>query len=184
MKLYEIFNSKVDLMWQKQGRFDLAPISFEGLPYQIQIEKKPLYDVFVEALKIKSAEVSFYKVDVDNEDKAHSTSNDFKINPAMLYGVIANSVSEKFSEYEAFYFSAERKHSNSEKEYKQKCKIYFFLADKLKKNSNNTTYYENETNLKKEFLVCKKEITPNKHFKSPFFENLLAFSSEQYIKIK
>lgn len=173
MKLNEIFDSKIEnLQWQQNGRHLLSSIFIDDQQYIIQIEKKPLL-FFDNALKIKSAEVSFFKADEEDSEKAFSTQNNFKKNPVSVYGVVINALIDQFNNFDAFYFSAERRHSNSEKEFQQKKMIYFMLADRLRKKISNVELYELENERAAEYLVSK--IKPNYKLKNTLKEALLQF---------
>lgn len=157
MKLYEIFDSKINnLQWQVHGRYLLSGVIIDDQQYTIQIEKKPLL-FFDNPQAVKSAEVSFFKTNEDDSEKAFSTQNNFKKTPVSVYGVIANALVDQFYNFDAFYFSAEKRHSNTEKEFQQKKTIYFLLADRLRKKIPNVQLFELETSTAQEYLVSKIE---------------------------
>lgn len=169
MKLVEIFNSKIDLDWQKHGRFELSQFFVNETPYIIQIEKRPILELQLED-SIKTAEVSFFRHDIENEKKAFSTQQENIKVPYVVYGAVGNALKQKFNNYDLFYFTAEKKHSNNTKEYEQKIQIYRSLCIKLKKDSlEEVFYYENEDSTKYEFIISKIEIP---ELKNPLKEAL------------
>jgi hypothetical protein len=95
----------------------------------IQIEKKPIYDV--SALKDKrTAEVSFYTKDKNTNKESHQALNIFSSKQVMqILGIVQNSLLEKFNEYDAFYFTADKQFED----YEQKCSIYEQIISRLSK---------------------------------------------------
>lgn len=173
MKLNEIFDSKIDnLHWQTHGKYLLTAVMIDEHEYIIQIEKRSLL-FFDNPLKVKSAEVSFFKADEKDNEKAFSTQHVFKKTPVSVYGVITNALIEQFNNFDAFYFSAEKRHSNNQKEFDQKKAIYFMLADRLKKKISGVELYELESETAAEYLVSK--IEPNHKLKSALKEALKNF---------
>lgn len=149
MKLIEVFDSEASLTWQHHGRYELSKFDCEGHEYIIQIEKK---NIHVAGLIGKTAEISFFR-NVDDSEKAHSSTGDIKI-PFIIYGVVANGLFDKFHEYEAFYFIANHRHSKDNLQFEAKKNIYFFLADRLAKKTG-AKLYEKESNGDQEYLVTK-----------------------------
>jgi hypothetical protein len=172
MTLIEIFDSKLNNVWQKHGKFELTKFEYFDIPYIIQIEKKNLLIPGLE--KQLCAEVSFHREGLE-DDKAFSTTNEVKEIPVKVYGVVANGLQDKFTEYDVFYFSAERKHSANNKEFTSKKSIYKFIAERISKRAN-TFYYERENTYSKDFLISTMKLTSDQEesskFKNPLKEVL------------
>ena len=176
MKLNEIFDTEIkNLHWQSHGRYLLAGIKIDKIFFTIQIERKPLL-IFDNSIKVKSAEVSFFRTYEQDEDKAFSTYDDLKQSPVSIYGSIANALANQFKDFDAFYFSAERKHSSSEKQFQQKKKIYFTLADRLRRKGSNVDLFELETPSSQEYLVTKVKPSAKSNLKNELKEALSQLS--------
>lgn len=174
MLLSEIFDTHIDLQWQRSGRYELAAFDYEGLPYTIQLEKHNFLDLR-ELYDKNVVEASFFRNDVDDEDQAFSTSNDSKSPPVKIYGAVKNALQDKFENFEVLYFLADRKHSSSEKEYQQKIKIYLTLAKMLKRAASfKTWYYEKEEAGKYYFVLSKFQLQHPGNFVNPLQEALIA----------
>lgn len=151
MKINEIFNTKIKVNWQISGRFELTSFHVDDIEYTIQIEKKPLH--FDELLNKKTAEISFFRNDIDNTETVHSTTNDAK-RSLSVYGAIANALVEKFASYDAFYFIANRRHSANDEQFQSKKLIYRFAADKMSKRTGAFFFIGTEGQ-DENFLVTK-----------------------------
>jgi len=154
MKLSEIFDSDVDLQWQINGRFILTSFTANGIPYLIQIEKKPLY--FDELKDKKTAEVSFARNDIEDTEKAHSTAKSSNFS-APTYGVVANALTKKFEDFDAFYFTANRRHSSSQDEFQSKANIYGILGNRIAKKTG-AFFYEGKEGADSVFLVSRIKV--------------------------
>lgn len=154
MKVFEILNHAEELLWQKSGRFELSQFFIDGTPYVIQIEHRGFMQ-FPELEKSLTAEVSFFRNDIENPDKAFGTVNQIKKPPVKVYGAVLNGLKDRFSDFDAFYFIAAKKHSLNDMEFQIKGKLYSFMADKIVKSIPGIFYYEFETTSDKEFLLSK-----------------------------
>jgi hypothetical protein len=157
MKLQEIFDSAINVEWQKNGKFELAGF-VSGEKYVIQIERRN-FSQFPELAKYKTAEVSFFRYDINNPDSAFSTAPQSINVPVKVYGIVYNAIKSKFSEYDAFYFIAARKHSKSAAEFNSKKEIYASLADKLVKHLSDIFYYENDEGIDAQYLISRVKLS-------------------------
>jgi len=157
MLFSEIFNHQVELKWQKTGRYEMCEFTINDHTYQVQVEKKPL-NFHLQELKGKiTAEVSFFRQDLAGED-AFTTTNKTKTSSPKIYCAVANGLREKFKNYDAFYFIAEKLHSKTSEEFQSKKKIYFVMADNIRR-TNGTYFYELESASKVEFLITKIKLS-------------------------
>lgn len=154
MQISEIFDTNLNLTWQTSGRFLLSSFKFETGQYLVQIEIKPIK--FLSLKGKKTAEISFSRNDIEDGEAAHSTTSDEKI-PFKVYGAVSNALMEKFDEFDAFYFIANRRHSKDDSEFEAKKRIYFSLADRLSKKIG-AYFYEQKSGADEEFLVSKIRI--------------------------
>lgn len=166
MLLWEIFDTELDIEWKKSGIFDLGPFVWDDKKYIIQIENKQLD--FPELIKKRTAEISFFRSDKEGE-VAFSTSNDTSF-PIRVYGVVANALTKKVSNYDAFYFSAEKRHSKNEKEFKIKTDVYDLISDRIAKNVGMKLYIHLDAD-KNRYLISRIKIKSDK-FKNPLKEAL------------
>ena len=153
MIVLEIFDSELNLKWQTNGRFELTNFHYKNAEFLIQVEKKTL--PFKELKNKRTAEISFSRNDVDVE-KSHSTMSDVEF-PAAIYGIISNSLADKFSDFDAFYFIANRRHSRSNVEFDAKKKIYSFLADRISKKVG-ALFFEGREGSDEIFLVTRIKV--------------------------
>lgn len=165
MRLWEIFDTSVQLEWQQNGQHELSSLNYGNKPYILQIHKVQLQQI-PELLGKKTAEVSFFRDDLTDQ-QSFSTTYDVP-SPTMLYGVISNGLSDKFVEYDAFYFSAERAHSNTKGEYDAKVSIYQYAANRIVKRYG-ARCYENINNVSTNFIISKI-IIHNEKYKCPVQE--------------
>lgn len=174
MKILEIFDTNIDVEWQQNGRFELAAFTC-GEDYVIQIEKRKIHG-FQELKNAKTAEVSFFRKDIKDADATFTTAKQVLDVPVRIYGIVLNAISGKMDEYDAFIFTAEAKHSNTQCEYDSKKNIYSAIADKIAKKMTGITYYERETNYSGEYLITKidlsEETQNSTNFKNPRTEAL------------
>lgn len=155
MKLWEIFNTNVKLSWHQIGNFELASILYNNTPYTIQLHNISMNHI-PELKNKKIAEVSFYRSDLEHGE-AFSTTNAINVTLTALYGVVSNAVMDKFTEYDAYYFSAEQYHSNNNDEYNTKVGIYQFIAMRLSKKVGASVYTNTHSN-GTEFIISKLKI--------------------------
>jgi len=178
MKIREIFDTNIDVEWQQNGNFELAEFTC-GEQYVIQIEKKALSN-FQELKGAKTAEVSFFRKNIEGESASFTTAKQPIDVPVRIYGIVLNAVSEKIDEYDAFVFSAESRHSRSLEEFNSKKGIYSAIADKIAKKMTGITYYERETGYSGEYLITKIELSEETqnvtNFKNPRMEALKALN--------
>lgn len=178
MKICEIFDTNLDVEWQQNGRFELAMFTY-GEDYIIQIEKRKLHG-FQELNKAKTAEVSFFRKNIEDGVATFSTTKQSVDVPVRIYAIVLNAISGKMDDYDAFFFSAEAKHSKTQDEYDSKKSIYSAISDKIAKKMIGITYYERETNYSGEYLITKIELseeTQNKtNFKNPRDEAIKALN--------
>jgi methionine synthase II (cobalamin-independent) len=176
LKIQEIFDNYADIVWQQNGRFELASFVC-GEKYVIQIDRKNL-NQFPELKRSRVAEISFFRYDVDDSDAAHTTARQDLDVPVKVYGIVLNALLKKMEEYDAFFFSAETKHSRTLEEYKSKKSIYFWIADRVSKKLSGVTLYEYECNVSAQFLISKiklaKETQNATGFKNALAEALAA----------
>lgn len=155
MKLYEIFDTKIEnLVWHRYMRHIQTTFKVDNIKYVIQIEIKSLG--FPELKGKKCGEVVFY---IDGDDiEPFSTQNKNIFSPK-VYGVVLNALIDKIYEFDTIYFSAERRHSMFDKDYKQKVKIYQFICDRVMKSSGHEyiKYYRKISGAT-EFLLSKTKI--------------------------
>ena len=104
MNIWEIFDTNIQLTWQQSERSELALLNYDNKPYMLQIYRTQ-FNQITELIGKNTAEVSFFRYDL-NDQQSFSTTYDVP-SPTMLYGVISNALTDKFAEYDAFYFSAE-----------------------------------------------------------------------------
>lgn len=108
-------------------------------------------------INLKPRKFLFFRKDLDGE-KSFSTTNATKSIPSKVYGIVSNGLLEKFKEYDAFYFSAERRHSTSVSEYDTKIKIYGAIANKISKRIG-AYFYESEMSSHCQFLVSNQKLS-------------------------
>ena len=180
MQLIEIFDTDLPLAWNKNGNIEQAVFKCDEEIYVIQIEIKPLLDI-PELKGKKTAEVSFFKhvEGEENSDKNFST-NQTKTFSISVYSVVGRNLKRKFADFDAFYFSAEKRHSNDVKEFDRKKQIYRSLADRLRKDiSYNIKIYETENNSSATFIVSdikfSKETTEKTGFVCKLDEAMESF---------
>ncbi len=149
-----IFNTELDLKWQTHGRYELVSFKYKHAEFMIQIEKKPLD--FKELKGKRTAEISFSRNDIQDVEKSHSTVGDVEF-PAAIYGAVSNSLAVKFSDFDAFYFIANRRHSKSSEEFNSKKKIYAFLADRVAKKVG-AFFFEGKDGDDEAFLVTRIKV--------------------------
>jgi len=154
MIVLEVFDTKLDLKWQTTSRFELASFKYKHAEFLIQIEKKLL--PFKELKGKKTAEISFSRNDVQDVEKSHSTIGDVEF-PSAIYGIISNALADKFSNFDAFYFIANRRHSKSGEEFNSKKKIYSFLADRISKKIG-AFFFEGKDEDDEVFLVTRIKV--------------------------
>jgi hypothetical protein len=176
MKLSEIFDSAPPIQWQTNGRFELGSISYHDFTYVVQVEHKPLHIVGLNGKR--TAEVSFHR-DLHDSELAHSTTGDIG-QPFVLYGAVANGLLEKFKQYDAFYFIANHRHSESADQFESKRQIYFFLANRMAKLIG-AKFYERSTPPDYEFIVSKLDLPSASGYVIEAVEALKAFKLS-YIK--
>jgi len=178
MKICEIFDAKIDVEWQQRGRFELATFTC-GEDYIIQIERR-IFHGLKELNIAKTAEVSFFRKNIKDAIATFSTTKQNIDVPVRIYAIVLNAISGKMDNYDAFFFSAESKHSKTQDEYNSKKNIYSAIADKIAKKMPGIMYYERETNYSGEYLITKIELsdeTQNKtNFKNPRMEALRALN--------
>jgi hypothetical protein len=159
MKLQEIFDHTEQLVWQRNGRFELSQFKINDGIFNVQIDRKSLDHRFKELIGKRTAEVSFYRADIDDDKKAFSTnSGTTKSSTAKVYGAVLNGLSDKFNEYDAFFFLANRDHSNSDEEYNTKREIYSFMADRMNKKLG-FYFYENNESKSTNYLISKIKLS-------------------------
>lgn len=167
MKLEEIFDSKIEnLQWEKHGDYELAGFYVNHIPYTIQIEQKTIPNVNG-LFDYKTAEISYFRTDKDNND-AFKTTGESEFDTYALYGVLINALINKFEDYEAFYFSVERRHSTNDKEYRQKRYLNRTLVKRLMSSVSYNTYdYEYDAGAYYAHIISKVKID------DPKFKNAL-----------
>lgn len=164
MHLQEIFDTEADIVWQQQGRFELAEFVINDIKYIIQIEKKPISPLKLPELKgKKTAEVSFFVADKKSLDQAYSTTHNIGNAAPKVLSVVFHALLEKFKEYDAFYYILRPQHSDSKEQLETKRGIYLTLANNLATHSN-LRVYDQRSNYGNAFLVSKIPIESNKDF--------------------
>jgi len=158
MKIQEIFDTSANLVWQQNGRFELTAFN-QGENYVIQIDRKN-FNQFPELKHFKVAEISFFRYGVENSDEAHTTTTQNLDVPVKVYGIVLNALLKKMDDYDAFFFSAEAKHSRTLEEFESKKSIYFWIADRVSKRLSGITFYECEHNTSAQFLISKIKLSP------------------------
>lgn len=165
--LIESLNTKLPLNWQKKGSYELTSFNIDEYVYVIQIELKPLP---IEELKgLKTAEVSFFLQNPPEDQTGFDTANVFKQTAVKIFSIVYNALADKFSEYDAFMFTAKSRHSSSPDEYKTKRRIYDNLADRLAK-SYGLFKYSKGVGDGQAFLVSKIKISLNEGWRQPILE--------------
>jgi CRISPR-associated Cas5-like protein len=167
MNIWEIFDTSIQLTWQQNGQYELAALNFENIPYVLQIYKTQLRQI-PELLGKNTAEVSFFRSDLTDQ-QSFSTTYDVP-SPTMLYGVISNALADKFANYDAFYFSAEKAHSSTKDEYDAKVSIYQYAARRMLKRYGAKDYV-NINNRGTDFIISKIAIVSDA-YKNPVKEYL------------
>jgi hypothetical protein len=144
--LYEIFDTKLDLVWQKHGDYELTAFIWDEQQFIIQIGP---------AVTVENAfEVCFFR----NEDSNQAFLKPAKssdVVPSTVYGVVLNALADKISDV-PFYFSAEYFHSQNNKQFQQTVKLYEMLARRIARQKNG--YFYQRRNRPNEFLVSLKQI--------------------------
>lgn len=149
-ELFEAFDSRVDIKWQGHGSGEYGVFALDDKIYQIDLSK-----TLVPHLKTKNAvEVSFHRAAMEKE-KSFSSTNDITA-PTAVYGTVANALTDRFNKYDAFYFTAEERHSKNEDQYEKKARLYRILADRLSKRSGGTLYVSKSQG-RTEYLISKIE---------------------------
>ena len=155
MKVNEIFDSRKEIHWQTNGNFELGVFEHNGFEYLIQIEKRSL--PFDELLPNRTAEISFSRLDIEDSDQAHSTTNDENY-PFSVYGIIANALSIKFTDFDAFYFVTKRRHSDNDRQFQIKNNIYRMLVDKILLQHRTFFYEGNDVANNQTYLISRIKI--------------------------
>jgi hypothetical protein len=137
MKLQEIGNTELDFHLERQGRFLLGKFEFESKPYVLQVEQKPL--AIPELRHLRAAEISFFRDDKAGA-AAFSTTADLHDIPFKVYSVITNRLVKLSSDFAAFYFSAEARHSSDGGQLLKKERIYRYMADVFQKRTGWKCY--------------------------------------------
>jgi hypothetical protein len=159
MILWEIVDSEVDINWIDKSTYELGAFKLDEKMYVIQIRR--IHVPGVEELSNKrTAEVSFFRGDIEDVERAHSTLGDV-LYPFKIYGVVFNALVKKFQEYDAFFFTAERRHSGVD--FDKKIKLYDTLAHRLSRRVSGIYYYNVTVHDAEEFLLSKVEIKNPKY---------------------
>jgi hypothetical protein len=156
MKLDEIGDSSYDFPMERDGKFLMGAFTFEGKPYTLQLEDRPL--PFPELAYLKTAEVSFFRNDIRG-DASFATTGDLDSIPVKVYSVITNRLVDVSANYSAFYFLAERRHSESDTQYTKKQRIYDFMTTQFQRRTG-WWYYESSNPF--EVLVSRIEVKSDK----------------------
>lgn len=171
MKIQEIFDTSTNIVWQQNGRFELAAFD-QGEKYVIQIDKKKFHQ-FPELNNSNVAEISFFRYGVENSDEAHATIRQNSDVPVKVYGIVLNALLKKMDDYDAFFFSAEAKHSRTLEEFESKKSIYFWIADRVSKRLPSIIFYECEHDTSAQFLISRIKLSPETQNETGF-KNALA----------
>lgn len=170
MKLNDFIESlttKLSLQWQKKGNYELTSFNIGEHNYVIQIESKPL--PIEELQQLKTAEVSFFLQNPPEGQTGFDTANILKQNAMKVFSIVYNALADKFSNYDAFMFTAKSRHSSSPDEYKTKRRIYDNLADRLAK-SYGLFKYSKGIGDGQAFLVSKTKIPLDEGWRQPVLE--------------
>jgi len=171
MELWEILTSTAVIDWEHKGNFELGEFTVDDRRFVIQIERKNPPGAFDPSSRF--AEVSFWSHGVDGDD-AFKSDGRFT-SPARVYGIVANALIDRFSDYDAFYFSAERRHSEDVKEFEARTGIYNWAAERISKRIG-ADYLENRGITANEFVVSRKRVSmPG--FSNPAKEALQEFTN-------
>lgn len=172
MKLHEIFDSKIKFRWRGESSYELTEFSVNEVPYALQIETRKIPGA--SELKDGTAEISFFRADSKNIDLSYSTSTDHQSAVTALYGIMLNALIQKSSEYKAFYFSAEERHSSDLGQFEQKINLYDVLASRFSRKVGWTKYsHRSQFTLAHEILVTDSELDKNnKYWLNPMLEVL------------
>jgi hypothetical protein len=138
MKLKEIFDTSLDLEWQRNGRYWLSEFKMNNNNYIIQIEDKPLYDISKNLHGKKTAEIFFFIQGLNDVDAFSTLDNN--ASAGKIYGTVTNGILNKVKEYDAIVATIDIAHSSNQKEYKSKKRIYRFLMDRMKSSFGNFIY--------------------------------------------
>jgi hypothetical protein len=138
MKLQEIDNTSLDFPVSRHGDFLLGVFTYEGKPYVLQLHVRPLQ--FEELRGLRTAEVSFFRHDIQG-DKSYATVDDLDAAPFKVYSVITNRLVDLSADFDAFYFSAEQRHSDDVQQFQKKVRIYRYMSDLFQKRTG-WWYYE------------------------------------------
>lgn len=150
-ELQEVFDSKIDVSWSKQAWGYIGGFSINDQPYKVELRKTT-----VAGLKGHNpAEVSFYLADV-TDDSAFASTNKAHHIASTIYGVVFNALNERYDDFDAFYFSAETRHSGNE--YSKKVALYTHLATQISRR-RGATLYVSENASRTDFLLSKIEPT-------------------------
>ena len=149
MTLLEIFDSNVDIRWKELGWGARGEYTHDDLPFVIELRKIALPELKGQRV----AEVTFYRADITS-DAAFSTTNQTPA-PFAVYAAPMSALSSRSADWDAFYFSAERRHGPGDTAEKRS-RIYRALAHRAARRTGMTEY-ERGSSGREEFLVS---ITP------------------------
>lgn len=148
--IIESLNIKADLTWEKQGVNELTGFVVNDSWIIIQVTKLPITDIPVLKNK-RTAEVSFRAENPSTGEIRYDALNIFTPKESMLIlSIVYNALVDKLVEYDAFYFTAEKRYTD----YKKKATLYYRLTNRLAK-SHNFVPFSKETPQAMEFIVSK-----------------------------
>lgn len=170
----EIFDHKENLAWQSHGDFQMAAFTMNSRRYQIQIQtiQRVPYRNVKELAGKKIGDVSFLDI-TDNKvsDDSFATSKDHQQSSIKVYSTVLNGIADKFDDYDAYHFEADRRHSNSAEEFNAKLHIYESLVRSLK-SKQAFHYYERNESGSKYFLISKIKLENDSERESGFIHPL------------
>ena len=111
----------------------------------------------------RTATVSFAEQQEADVEKAFSTTGKMGRASHYVYSIVANALSDKFQDYDAYYFSALERHSGDASELDSKAKIYLHYANIVAKR-HGVRVYEDRSNYGKAFLISKIPIESEQFF--------------------
>lgn len=162
MELFEAFDTREELRWQTNGDFELTSFVQNDVKYVIQIQKHsfiPNMGNIKEFRGAKIGEVSFFVHKAENSEKAYSTNTSSKPTGSIkTYSTVLHGVSEKFDNYDVYFFDVMKRHSKDNSEFTKKKAIYQSMISHMKVD-HVFRYYESNMPDKTLYVVSKIKLS-------------------------
>jgi hypothetical protein len=147
MNLWEIFDFEGDVEWVARSWGQQGSVTLDGQPFSIQLRHQRLPELDTANI----VEVSFFRTDIQGDEALASTNQ--TPYPGKVYGTVINQLAKKSKDHDAFYFTAEHRHSSTEG-YQQRVGIYQTLAHRVSMRTG-LQVYEKASPWNHEWLVSK-----------------------------